>query len=340
MQSFMCAIFRQPMSLRLMFILSSSLLLSACGTHSAKPDDSSSDQSLTAVKSSEGANKLIAVRALRSIGEKSYKPISVTKIAAKGMVALHEYLPIGTRIKVFNPHINYEIIVVVAGKPSKSVLKHSKPSTLFLSKTAMNRLDLSSKKSRQRVLFKVLPSKTPYKPSTEQSPSLIMVEHSAKPAEPMPKKHQWQQLLARLLPNTQQVQKVQNTTQPNKQATSVSSRKLIKKTNKKAKKSKKPVVVAKTLYTKASYYAKRFHGKRTANGERYDQNALTCAHKTLPFNSRIRVTNPHNGRVVIVRVNDRGPFSKGRGIDLSRAAAKKLGMMRKGVMRVKLEVLA
>lgn len=337
MRSLAHTIFRQMMSLRLMLILGSSLLVSACGTQSVKYDDSSSTQARTAVKSSGGANTLVPVRALRTIEEKSYKPVSVTEIAAKGMVALHEYLPIGTRIKVFNPSINYEIIVVVTGKPPKFVLKNSQPSTLFLSKTAMNRLDLSSKKAQQRVLFKVLPSKIPHKPSTEHTPSLMMVDHSLKAAEPTTKKHQWQQLLARLLPNTKQVQ---NTAQSNEQATSVSTRKSTKKINNQSKKSKKPLVVAKTLYTKASYYAKRFHGKRTANGERYDQDALTCAHKTLPFNSRIRVTNPYNGRVVIVRVNDRGPFSKGRGIDLSRAAAKKLGMMRKGVMRVKLEILS
>jgi rare lipoprotein A len=90
----------------------------------------------------------------------------------------------------------------------------------------------------------------------------------------------------------------------------------------------------------ASYYGKRFHGRRTANGERFDMNAMTAAHKTLPFGTHVRVTNPRNGRSVTVRINDRGPFIRGRQIDLSRAAAQKLGMIRKGHARVQMEIVA
>lgn len=84
----------------------------------------------------------------------------------------------------------------------------------------------------------------------------------------------------------------------------------------------------------ASYYAHQFHGRRTASGERYDMHAMTAAHRTLPLPSYARVTNPANGRSVIVRVNDRGPFVKGRIVDLSHAAARKLGVQ--GLARVRL----
>ncbi|MDJ0644117.1 MAG: septal ring lytic transglycosylase RlpA family protein [Erythrobacter sp.] len=89
----------------------------------------------------------------------------------------------------------------------------------------------------------------------------------------------------------------------------------------------------------ASYYGRRFHGRRTANGERFDMRAMTAAHRTLPFGTRVRVTNPRNGRSVVVRVNDRGPFIRGRSIDLSRAAAEKIGMISRGHARVKLEIV-
>ncbi|MEE4201792.1 septal ring lytic transglycosylase RlpA family protein [Erythrobacter sp.] len=90
----------------------------------------------------------------------------------------------------------------------------------------------------------------------------------------------------------------------------------------------------------ASYYGRRFHGRRTANGERFDMRALTAAHKTLPFGSLVRVTNPRNGRSVTVRINDRGPFTRGREIDLSRAAAEEIGMIARGHGRVEMELLA
>ena len=89
----------------------------------------------------------------------------------------------------------------------------------------------------------------------------------------------------------------------------------------------------------ASWYGGQFHGRKTANGERYNQNALTAAHKTLPFGTKVRVTNESNGKSVVVRINDRGPFVGKRVIDLSRAAANAVGMVQRGVARVKVEVL-
>lgn len=77
--------------------------------------------------------------------------------------------------------------------------------------------------------------------------------------------------------------------------------------------------------TTASYYGPGFHGNSTANGERYNQWSLTAAHRTLPFGTRLRVTNKWNGRSVVVRINDRGPFHGGRGIDLSTAAMNAIG---------------
>jgi len=87
----------------------------------------------------------------------------------------------------------------------------------------------------------------------------------------------------------------------------------------------------------ASYYGGYFHGRRTANGEIFNKYALTCAHKTLPFDTILRVTNPTNGKHVVVRVNDRGPFRRGRDLDLSYAAAKEIGMIRAGVIKVEVE---
>ena len=89
----------------------------------------------------------------------------------------------------------------------------------------------------------------------------------------------------------------------------------------------------------ASFYGKGFHGRRTASGERFDQNDMTAAHKTLPFGTRVRVTHLNNGRSVVVVVNDRGPFVRGRVIDLSRGAAGRIGMVNSGVAKVRLEIL-
>ncbi len=90
----------------------------------------------------------------------------------------------------------------------------------------------------------------------------------------------------------------------------------------------------------ASWYGADFHGRTTSNGEVYDMDAFTAAHRTLPFGSRVRVTNQENGRQVVVRINDRGPFVAGRIIDLSRAAATLLDMLGPGTVAVRLEVLA
>ncbi len=94
-----------------------------------------------------------------------------------------------------------------------------------------------------------------------------------------------------------------------------------------------------TLEGVASYYAGDFHGKRTSNGETYDMNALTAAHRTFPFGTKVRVTNLENNRSVIIRVNDRGPFKEGRIMDLSLGAARALDLVQTGTGRVRLEVL-
>lgn len=88
---------------------------------------------------------------------------------------------------------------------------------------------------------------------------------------------------------------------------------------------------------KASYYADKFNGRKTANGEVFRNRKKTAAHKTLPFGTIVKVTNLRNGRSVKVRINDRGPFVAGRHIDLSKKAARKIGMVKEGVGQVKLE---
>lgn len=99
------------------------------------------------------------------------------------------------------------------------------------------------------------------------------------------------------------------------------------------------VRVAQTVSGPASWYGGKFHGRRTANGERFNKNELTAAHRSLPFGTRVRVTNQQNGRSVVVRINDRGPFVGNRVIDLSRAAAETVGMLRSGVAPVRLDIL-
>jgi rare lipoprotein A len=89
----------------------------------------------------------------------------------------------------------------------------------------------------------------------------------------------------------------------------------------------------------ASYYAHDFHGKKTANGERYDMHAFTAAHRSFPFNTKVRVTNTVNGRSCIVRVNDRGPFKLERIMDLSLGAAEALDMLKSGTASITLEVV-
>ena len=89
----------------------------------------------------------------------------------------------------------------------------------------------------------------------------------------------------------------------------------------------------------ASWYGRKFHGRKTANGERFNMNALTAAHTTLPLPSLVRVTNLHNGRSIVLKVNDRGPFARGRIIDVSRRAADLLGFRKRGVARVRVQAV-
>lgn len=96
---------------------------------------------------------------------------------------------------------------------------------------------------------------------------------------------------------------------------------------------------AQTLDGKASFYSNSLHGSMMANGKRYDRNAMTCAHKKLPFGTMLRVTNLNNGNSVVVEVTDRGPYVAGRIVDLSYKAASELGMLGAGVVRVKVDIL-
>ena len=88
---------------------------------------------------------------------------------------------------------------------------------------------------------------------------------------------------------------------------------------------------------KASWYGPGFHGRQTANGEVYDQMSFTAAHKSLKFGTLLKITNQKNNKSVVIRINDRGPYIHGRDLDLSKAAALELGMVRKGVARIKVE---
>lgn len=89
----------------------------------------------------------------------------------------------------------------------------------------------------------------------------------------------------------------------------------------------------------ASWYGPKFHGRPTASGEVYDMNGLTAAHRSLPFGTRLRVTLPASGRSVVVEVNDRGPFIRGRDLDLSYGAARAIGLLEQGVARVHVQRL-
>ena len=88
----------------------------------------------------------------------------------------------------------------------------------------------------------------------------------------------------------------------------------------------------------ASYYGKRATGRKTSSGERLHHDSLTCAHRTHPFGTWLKVVNPHNGQQVVVKVNDRGPFGRGRIIDLSWSAARQLGILRRGIANVEVTV--
>lgn len=92
-------------------------------------------------------------------------------------------------------------------------------------------------------------------------------------------------------------------------------------------------------YGNASWYGRRFHGRKTSNGEKYNKRDLTAAHKYLPFNTRVLVTNLKNNKSVIVRINDRGPFVDNRIIDLSEGAAKKIDLKKQGIAYIKLRVI-
>ncbi|SES15101.1 septal ring lytic transglycosylase RlpA family protein [Pedobacter rhizosphaerae] len=98
--------------------------------------------------------------------------------------------------------------------------------------------------------------------------------------------------------------------------------------------SNEPDSIKKTVL--ATYYHRKFEGHRTTSGAKYRAKKLTAAHRTLPFGTLVTVTNPDNGKSVVVKVNDRGPFSKRLAIDLSESAAKKIGIYRKGIAKVKL----
>lgn len=103
--------------------------------------------------------------------------------------------------------------------------------------------------------------------------------------------------------------------------------------------SEQSLSVVKEVVGQASWYGPKFHGRLTASGEPFDMTELTAAHPTLPFGTRVRVINPGNGRSVVVRINDRGPYAGQRIIDLSRRAAELIGIKAKGVGRVRIEVL-
>ncbi len=90
---------------------------------------------------------------------------------------------------------------------------------------------------------------------------------------------------------------------------------------------------------KASFYHDKFNGRKTSNGEIFSNHKYTCAHKTLPFGTMLKVTNMSTGQSVLVKVNDRGPFVRGRILDLSKAAARQIGMIQDGVATVKIEIM-
>lgn len=100
------------------------------------------------------------------------------------------------------------------------------------------------------------------------------------------------------------------------------------------------LIDGKTQVGMASWYGDKEHNRKTASGERFNKNAYTAAHRTLPFGTMTRVTNLRNGKDVVVKINDRGPFIRGRIIDLSYAAAKSIGLVRSGVTKVKVDVLS
>jgi rare lipoprotein A len=101
-----------------------------------------------------------------------------------------------------------------------------------------------------------------------------------------------------------------------------------------------PAKARKSLSGSASYYGRRFHGRKTASGQRFDMNAMTAAHRTLPLGSVVKVTNTRNSRSVVLRINDRGPYHGRRVLDVSKGAAEALGMLNSGTAPVRIEVLS
>jgi rare lipoprotein A len=104
--------------------------------------------------------------------------------------------------------------------------------------------------------------------------------------------------------------------------------------------SNQPVKPLKVWSGNASWYGDDFDGKKTANGEEFDSEALTAAHPSLPFGSIVRVVNPRNHKFEVVRINDRGPYQEGREIDVSYRVARKIGLTNSGVTKVRLELMA
>ena len=121
-----------------------------------------------------------------------------------------------------------------------------------------------------------------------------------------------------------------------KSSGSMSKKNYSKNTKSKKKKFDKSKKVFKGI---SSYYGPKFHGKLTANGEIFDMYGITAAHKEIPFNTIVRVTNENNGKTQIIRINDRGPYVDGRILDCSFGAAKKLGFVNEGTAPVKIEVI-
>lgn len=107
-----------------------------------------------------------------------------------------------------------------------------------------------------------------------------------------------------------------------------------------SKPSEKKAKVGQVFHGEASYYGPGFEGKLTANGETFNSSEMTCAHKTLPFNTMLKVTRDDTGASVVVRVNDRGPYAKGRILDLSAGAGKKIGLDKDGHAKVTIEVIS
>jgi len=114
----------------------------------------------------------------------------------------------------------------------------------------------------------------------------------------------------------------------------------VHKTNDDPKDVEEAVIEAKEIISGiVSWYADKFHGKKTSSGEAYNKNDYTAAHKTLPFGTKVKVTNQDNGKSVIVKINDRGPHTKNRLMDLSRAAFSEIGSINSGILKVEMEVV-